>query len=64
MLLKCHQDALAHPQDDSCKKGDTPTREKLQVVLSTTSLLVLFPDQEGDAGPGKKCNHHSAFDFL
>ncbi len=64
MLLPCPLDALAHPQVDSCKKTDIPIRENLQLGLSTRSLLVMLADQEGDAGPGKKCHHNSAFDFL
>ena len=64
MLLPCPLDALAHSQVDSCKQVDIPTRGNHQVVLSTRSVLVLLADQEGDAGTGKKCHHHSAFDFL
>ena len=64
MLLPCPLDALAHPQVDSCKKVDIPTRGNLQAVLSTSSVLILLADQEGDAGPGKKCDHNSAFDCL
>ncbi len=64
MLLPCPLDALAHPQADSCKKVYTPIRGNLQVVFSTKAVLVLLADQEGDAGPGKKCHHNSAFDFL
>ena len=64
MLLPCPLDALAHPQVDSCNKVDIPTRGNLQVVLGTRCVPVLLADQEGDAGPGKKCHHHFAFDIL